>query len=178
MALWSQRLQTPLVLVLDEIDSLVGDTLIAVLRQLRSGYNQRPKQLPQTIILCGVQDIRDNRIHFSRYKEIITGGSAFNIKAESLRLGDFIEPEVDALLEQQTQETGQEFTKEAKVCLWHLTQGQPWLVNALAYETCFKMKNGRDRSQAVDKTMLYLAKENLIARRETYLSMPKSCSGN
>ncbi|MCF8109189.1 MAG: hypothetical protein K9J81_09375 [Desulfohalobiaceae bacterium] len=59
--------------MLDEIDSLVGDTLIAVLRQLRSGYNQRPKQFPQSVILCGVRDIRDYRIHSSRQKEIITG---------------------------------------------------------------------------------------------------------
>ena len=169
LAVWSQQLQTPLVLVLDEIDSLVGDTLIAVLRQLRSGYNQRPKQFPQSVILCGVRDIRDYRIHSRQQKEIITGGSAFNIKAESLRLGDFIEHEVDALLEQHTKETGQEFSQEAKTCLWHLTQGQPWLVNALAYETCFKMKEGRDRSKAIDKTMLDLAKENLIARRETHL---------
>ena len=169
LAVWSQRLQTPLVLVLDEIDSLVGDTLIAVLRQLRSGYNQRPKQFPQSVILCGVRDIRDYRIHSSRQKEIITGGSAFNIKAESLRLGDFIEPEVDALLGQHTQETGQAFTREAKACLWHLTQGQPWLINALAYETCFKMKEGRNRSQKIDKEMVDQAKENLIARRETHL---------
>lgn len=76
-------------LLLDEVDALVGDTLISLLRQLRAGYTQRPAAFPQTIILCGVRDLRDYRIHASSESEPVTGGSAFNIKAESLRLGDF-----------------------------------------------------------------------------------------
>ncbi len=86
---WSANSAKPLVLILDEIDALIGDTLISVLRQIRSGYDKRPGHFPQSIILCGVRDIRDYRIHSSRNREIITGGSAFNIKAASLRLGDF-----------------------------------------------------------------------------------------
>ncbi|MCA1793032.1 MAG: AAA-like domain-containing protein, partial [Desulfobacteraceae bacterium] len=46
----------PMVLVFDEIDALVGDTLISVLRQIRSGYTHRPGQFPSSIILCGVRD--------------------------------------------------------------------------------------------------------------------------
>ena len=30
-------------LLVDEIDSLIGDTLLSVLRQLRAGYEQRPE---------------------------------------------------------------------------------------------------------------------------------------
>ncbi|MBF0390822.1 MAG: ATP-binding protein, partial [Desulfamplus sp.] len=96
---WSANSPKPIILMVDEIDALIGDTLISVLRQIRAGYNKRPKLFPQTIILCGVRDIRDYRIHSSKDKEIITGGSAFNIKAKSLRLGDFIKPEVYNLLE-------------------------------------------------------------------------------
>ena len=166
---WAEALDKPLIILVDEIDSLIGDSLISVLRQLRSGYTQRPKHFPQSIILCGVRDVRDYRIHSSSTKEIITGGSAFNIKAESLRLGDFIQPEVESLLIQHTQETGQEFIPEATHCIWHLSQGQPWLVNALAYETCFRMKEGRDRSLTIKKEMVDQAKENMIARRETHL---------
>ncbi|MEY4980504.1 MAG: hypothetical protein RLZZ352_2774, partial [Pseudomonadota bacterium] len=44
----------PVVLLLDEVDALVGDTLISLLRQIRAGYAQRPHAFPQTIILCGV----------------------------------------------------------------------------------------------------------------------------
>ena len=53
--------------------------------------------------------------------------------------------------------------------VWALTQGQPWLVNALAYETCFRMPEGRDRAQPITAEMVYTAKENLILRRETHL---------
>jgi hypothetical protein len=166
---WAEKCDKPLVVMFDEVDSLVGDTLISFLRQIRSGYNQRPTSFPQSIMLCGIRDVRDYRIHASSEKEIITGGSAFNIKAESLRMGDFIKPEVYTLLEQHTLDTGQKFTSKAKACIWHLTCGQPWLVNALAYETCFKIEEGRDRSRAIDKDMVDRAKDNLIARRDTHL---------
>jgi hypothetical protein len=164
-----QASDLPVVLVLDEIDALVGDTLISVLRQIRSGYPQRPGQFPTSIVLCGVRDVRDYRIHSGSGKEIITGGSAFNIKAKSLRMGDFVEDEVNLLLAQHTKETGQAFTPDAVSCIWHLSQGQPWLVNALAYEACFEMKDGRDRTRPIDKAMVDQAKENLILRRETHL---------
>ena len=91
---WAEMDQQPKVLIIDEIDSLIGDTLISVLRQLRSGYDKRPDSFPQSVILCGVRDVRDYRIHSSAEKTIITGGSAFNIKAESLNLGYFFQKEV------------------------------------------------------------------------------------
>ena len=95
---WSEADPTPLVLLIDEIDTLIGDTLITVLRQLRAGYDERPTGFPQSVILCGVRDVRDYRIHSSTEKSVITGGSAFNIKAASLRLDDFTQAEVCALL--------------------------------------------------------------------------------
>jgi hypothetical protein len=166
---WAMQSAKPLVLMLDEIDALVGDTLISVLRQLRAGYSDRPQAFPQTVILCGVRDVRDYRIHSSASKEIITGGSAFNIKAESLRLGDFTEADVRALYGLHTKATGQVFTAEALQEAWRLTQGQPWLVNALAYEACFRMAQGKDRAQPVTGEMLRAAAENLIVRRDTHL---------
>ena len=166
---WCQMLDKPLVLLLDEVDALVGDTLIALLRQLRAGYPTRPHAFPQSVLLCGVRDLHDYRIHSSREKSTITGGSAFNIKAKSLRLGDFTQPDVVALLTEHTQETGQIFTPEALALVWELTQGQPWLVNALAYETTWEMAEGRDRSRAIDAAQIQQAKENLILRRVTHL---------
>ena len=156
-------------LLVDEIDALVGDTLLSVLRQLRAGYLQRPKSFPQSVVLCGVRDVRDYRIHSSAEKEIIAGGSAFNVKAESLRLGDFSEAQVRALLAQHAEETGQAFTEDALAEVWALTCGQPWLVNALAYDACFRNRAGRDRSRAIDAAAVTEARERLIARRETHL---------
>src|SRR3989338_3879935 len=48
---WASVCEKPIILFLDEIDSLVGDTLISVLRQLRAGYNNRPKHFPNSICL-------------------------------------------------------------------------------------------------------------------------------
>ena len=139
---WAEQAEKPLVLLIDEIDSLIGDTLISVLRQLRAGYDKRPAHFPQSIVLCGVRDVRDYRIHSSQSQEIITGGSAFNVKAESLVLGNFSQSEVATLYQQHSTETGQRFAEGVLDEVWRLTQGQPWLVNALAYEVCFKMKAG------------------------------------
>ena len=104
---WCEADQTPLVLLIDEIDALIGDTLISVLRQLRAGYDQRPGGFPQSIVLCGVRDVRDYRIHASSEKAPVAGGSAFNVRAESLRLGDLTETDVHTLLAQHSGETGQ-----------------------------------------------------------------------
>ncbi len=169
LARWASADSKPVILFLDEIDAVVGDTLISVLRQLRAGYRDRPRWFPQSVILCGVRDIRDYRI-FSEEKGFhITGGSAFNIKAESLRLGDFFESEMRSLLLQHTDETGQQFEAGAIDHIWNLTQGQPWLVNALAREACFRDRQGRDRSRAVTVAAIDQAKETLIRNRVTHL---------
>ena len=169
LACWAESDAKPLVLMIDEIDALIGDTLLSVLRQLRAGYPERPRRFPQSVILCGVRDVRDYRIRSSAENAIIAGGSAFNIRAESLRLGDFSHDEVESLLTQHTEETGQVFTDEARRDVWELTQGQPWLVNALAYEACWGNKAGRDRNQAITADAIQDAREQLILRRETHL---------
>ena len=70
--------------MIDEIDALIGDILLSVLRQLRAGYPERPGRFPQCVILCGVRDVRDYRIRSSAGNAIVAGGSAFNVRAESL----------------------------------------------------------------------------------------------
>ena len=169
LALWCEADPRPLVLLIDEIDALVGDSLISVLRQLRAGYPHRPERFPQTVVLCGVRDVRDYRIHASSEKQVIAGGSAFNIKAKSLRLGDFTETEVRSLLGQHTEATGQEFAPEAVDAVWEQTRGQPWLVNALAREMCFEHEELRLRDHPVSESEVYDAREALILRRETHL---------
>ncbi len=169
LARWAEADPRPLVLLIDEIDALVGDTLLSVLRQLRAGYVRRPGGFPQSVVLCGVRDVRDYRIQSSAERAIITGGSAFNIKARSLRLGDFTRDQVTALLAQHTAETGQAFTEEALNTIWTRTAGQPWLVNALADETCFRRPAGRERDRAITDADVREAEEQIIRRRETHL---------
>ena len=165
---WAMASPKPLVLLIDEIDSLVGDTLLSVLRQLRAGYDRRPEGFPQSIVLCGVRDIQDYRIRSSS-GEMIAGGSPFNVAAKSLRLGDFTEAETGALIAQHTAETGQQFEPEALAAVWEQTQGQPWLVNALCAGACFDRKAGRDRSQAITADHIFAAREELILSRRTHL---------
>ena len=164
---WAASNPTPLVLLVDEIDTLIGDTLIAVLRQLRAGYHhRRPKSFPQSVILCGVRDVRDYRIHSAAEGALVTGGSAFNVKAASLRLGDFSEADTRALVAQHADETGRTWTPEALALIWRLTRGQPWLVNALAAE----ITDGEpDTAPNVEPETVQQARERIILRRETHL---------
>ena len=83
--------------------------------------------------------------------------------------GDFSLAEVESLLAQHTAETGQAFTANARGAIWDLTQGQPWLVNALAYESCFRDEAGRDRSRPITAAAVQNAREQLIGRRTTHL---------
>ena len=158
---WAEASSKPLVLLVDEIDTLQGDPLLATLQQLRAGYPMRPGAFPQCVVLCGLRDVRDYRIRST--------SSPFNIVAKSLRLGDFTREETLALLDQHTGETGQAFTDDAREAIWTQTLGQPWLVNALAWETCFERKAGRDRTRAVSADDVAEAREGLIVRRVTHL---------
>ena len=159
---WAQAAPRPLVLLIDEIDTLIGDSLLSVLQQLRAGYPDRPERFPQSVVLCGLRDVRDYRMGAS--------GSPFNIAAESLRLGDFSRGQTLALLAQHTAETGQPFTPDALQAVWTQTRGQPWLVNALAYGACFDDEALRaDRSRPVTAAAIAAARENLIAERVTHL---------
>jgi hypothetical protein len=164
---WATESDKPIILFIDEIDSLVGDTLISVLRQLRAGYTNRPNAFPQSVCLVGVRDVRDYRIWSKEEDNFVLGGSAFNIKAESLVLHNFSLDQVRMLYEQHTQETGQQFTNEAIEYAFYLTQGQPWLVNALAYQACFK--DVTDWTLPITKNVIESAKETLILRRDTHI---------
>jgi hypothetical protein len=165
---WSLQLPKPLVVFVDEVDALIGDGLISVLRQLRSGYAKRPRAFPHAMCLIGLRDIRDYRIYSDSSQRYIIGGSAFNIKEKSIRLQDFTYEQVKELYAQHTEATTQNFTHHALQRIFELTQGQPWLVNALGRELCFD-----DYAIPWDKTVtkedVNNAAEILIKRRDVHL---------
>ncbi|MDR1732901.1 MAG: ATP-binding protein [Synergistaceae bacterium] len=163
-----EKLDKPLVLFIDEIDALIGDTLVSVLRQLRDGYASRPGRAPVSVILCGVRDVRDYRIHMSS-GDIITGGSCFNVKAKSLRLGNFSEDDIRELYGQHTAATGQVFEENIYPKIWDLTWGQPWLVNALAHQATWEMRENRDRTRPITLKVIEEAANHLILERATHL---------
>ncbi|MBD2502894.1 AAA-like domain-containing protein [Anabaena azotica] len=163
---WSKALLRPLVLFIDEIDSLQDQTLISVLRQLRDGFPNRPENFPSSVGLIGLRDVRDYKVA-SGGSDRLNTSSPFNIKVTSITLRNFHAEEVAELYQQHTSETGQIFTPEATATAFDLTQGQPWLVNALAKEVVEKMV--KDRSIAITKEHILQAKEILIARQDTHL---------
>ncbi|BAY71662.1 hypothetical protein NIES23_44820 [Trichormus variabilis NIES-23] len=163
---WSRAINLPIVLFIDEIDSLQDQTLISVLRQLRDGFPNRPENFPSSVGLIGLRDVRDYKVA-SGGSDRLNTSSPFNIKVTSITLRNFNAEEVAELYQQHTQETGQIFTPEATATAFDLTQGQPWLVNALAKEVVEKMV--KDRSIAITKEHILQAKEILIARQDTHL---------
>jgi type II secretory pathway predicted ATPase ExeA len=166
LSLWAQTSPRPIVLFIDEIDALENASLINVLRQLRGGYPRRPKGFPQSVGLIGLRDVRDYKVA-SGGSDRLNTSSPFNVKVESLVLRDFSAAEVAELYQQHTQDTGQIFTEEAIALVFELTQGQPWLVNAIARQLTEVI--APDPSITITATMVETAKEDLIRRNDTHL---------
>jgi type II secretory pathway predicted ATPase ExeA len=163
---WCTTVQRPVVLFVDEIDALQNVTLISVLRQLRAGFPRRPQAFPWSLALIGMRDVRDYKVA-SGGSDRLNTASPFNIKTESLTLRAFTAAEVAELYQQHTAETGQVFTPAALHRAFELTQGQPWLVNALARQAVQVVV--RDARQPVDAAAIDQARELLIHRQDTHL---------
>jgi hypothetical protein len=110
--------------------------------------------------------VRDYKVA-SGGSDRLNTSSPFNIKVASLTMRNFNLEEVGELYQQHTAATGQIFTPEAIETAYDLTQGQPWLVNALAKEIVEKMV--KDRSITITKEHILTAKEILINRQDTHL---------
>lgn len=167
LEIWSKLSDKPIALFIDEIDSLIGDSLLSVLRQIRTGFSNRPDRFPQSICLIGLRDIKDYKIWSREAGVYVSNTNPFNIKTVSLTLSNFSQEEVGLLYRQHTQATGQVFTDKAIEHAYCLTQGQPWLVNALAQETCFVLVP--DRNQPITGEIIERAKDILILRRDTHI---------
>jgi AAA-like domain len=166
LSLWAQSSNRPLVIFIDEIDALQDLALISILRQLRDSYPNRPQAFPQSVGLIGLRDVRDYKVAAGGSDRLNTS-SPFNIKVRSLTMRNFNAEEVAELYNQHTQDTGQVFTPEASALAFELTQGQPWLVNALAKEIVEELVT--DESVAITSEHILTAKEILIKRQDTHL---------
>ncbi len=167
VATWARTCPRPLVLIFDEIDALLGKSLVTVLRQLRAGFSVRPASFAWSIVLCGLRDVRDYKAAAGGDATRLGTASPFNIKVKSLRLGNFTPDEVHALYAQHTADTGQTFTDEALAAALELSGGQPWLVNAIGHEIVDKMRV--PATTAITAAHVDEAKERLIVARQTHL---------
>jgi ATPase family associated with various cellular activities (AAA) len=163
---WAEVSPRPIVLFIDEIDALRDETLVSVLRQLRDGFPARPKAFPSSVGLIGLRDVRDYKVASGGSGRLNTA-SPFNVKVQSLTLRDFTAEEVAELYAQHTTETGQEFRSDAIALAFDLTQGQPWLVNALAKAAIEELID--DLSVPITIEHIQDAKELLIRRQDTHL---------
>jgi hypothetical protein len=167
LSAWAERCPLPLVLFFDEIDALNGKSLISVLRQLRAGHNARPSPFPSSVVLCGLRDVRDYKAAAGGNPDRLGTASPFNIMVRSLRMSDFTRDQVAELYGQHTADTGQEFTPDAADRAFEYTQGQPYLVNAIAYEITGEM--GIKPPDPVTAEHVDKATERLILARRTHL---------
>lgn len=163
---WAEAAPRPLVIFLDEIDALQGSALISVLRQIRSSYPNRPEHFPWSLALIGLRDVRDYKMASGSSGRLGTS-SPFNIKAESLTMRNFNRDEVAELYDQHTAETGQVFAPDVVDQAFYWTQGQPWLVNALARQLTEVLV--QDRARPITPAHVDEAKEALIRRQDTHL---------
>ncbi len=163
-------LDRPLILLFDEVDCLTNGTLITFLRQLRDGYVNRAQgaSFPQSCALVGMRNIRDYKARIRPGRDTLGSASPFNIAAKALTLHNFTGAEVGALYAQHSADTGQAFPPEAVARAFYWSQGQPWLVNALAREVVDKLL-GMDYARPVAADMFDEAAERLIQRRDTHL---------
>ena len=165
---WCLKLPKPLILLLDEIDALYDEVLISTLRQLRDGFQTRPRKFPQSIALVGLRDIREYSLRSHNSDPATAAGSPFNIRAKSFALPTFSREEVRDLLDQHSRDTGQLFTSEVFEKIYEYTGGQSWLTNAIANEMVAEMfKN--DYSRPILPGTVEEAMQRLVEQRHTHI---------
>ena len=159
----------PLIIFFDEADCLCEDTLITFLRQLRNGFiNRGSVAFPISIALVGMRNIRDYRVKIRENQETLGSASPFNIIKQSLNLRNFTKEEIKQLYKQHTDETGQIFEESAVELVFDQTQGQPWLVNAIACEI-IEQQLKKDYSKPVNAAMVSEAIKTIIIRRDVHI---------
>lgn len=160
----------PVVVFFDEADGLVGPAMVSFLTQLRDGYLDRDKiPFPHSVVLIGRRVVRDYVVSTQDRKAIgwLGTSSPFNITAEATQLGPFTQDEVLELLGQHTAETGQVFLAPAGARVWELSQGHPWLVNALADQIV--RRDVPDRAVAITAAHVDAARDTLILERRSHI---------
>jgi type II secretory pathway predicted ATPase ExeA len=165
---YCQTLNKPLIIFFDEADCLSNGTLITFLRQLREGYVCRGREpFVHTVALVGMRNIRDYKAHIRPDSETLGSASPFNIMTKSINLRNFTQAEVAELYAQHTNETGQTFDPKAVDYVFEQTQGQPWLVNAIACE-CVEKITKKDYSISITQDLTKQAIQNLILQWGTH----------
>jgi len=169
LVLFCMKLDKPLVILFDEVDCLAEGTLISFMRQLRNGYNDRCFiPFVHSVALVGMRNIRDYKAKVRPESESLGSASPFNIVTKTMTLKNFTKEEITMLYRQHTEATGQVFEQEAIDLIYEQTQGQPWLVNAIAREVIVEMLQS-DYTRPVTASLVDEAIQTIILRRDTHI---------
>ncbi len=110
-----------IVLIIDEFEGIPDSVLSEVMHTFRYIYHQKEDQGLHALILVGVSTLAEL---------VVSQASPFNI-ADELKITYFTFNEVQDLISQYTQETGQAFESDVIKAIYENTAGQPGLVCAL-----------------------------------------------
>ena len=153
LATWAEVSPRPLVLFIDDVETLTGRSLTLLLRQLWSGFTHRSSPFPHAVALIGLRDVNSIPVDSA----VWTPGSLFHkFRTATLALQSFTLEEVANIYQTHTDATGQLFTLEAVDRAFELTQGQPWLVNALAQYAIEHNRKGPIESLHIEAAATHL----------------------
>lgn len=150
---WSKRSDKPIVLLIDEIDTLNEGVLTSMLSQIRAGYDKRPALFPQSIVFCGTHDVIQKQ---------------FNIKDATLHVSFFHRDDVDEMFSAFAARGETSIDKDAVDRVWKYSSGQPWIISTLAAELFQEIAPCKGLSlitaDQVDEAM-----DNILARGGNHL---------
>lgn len=127
-----------IVLIIDEFDGVPSIVLSDLMHTFRKTYHKKAVYGLHSLILVGVRNISG---------AVLDKASPFNI-ADEIEVPYFSKAEVENLIAQYEQESGQIFQKKVVAKIYENTLGQPGLVNALCRELVERFCT--DRTKPVD----------------------------
>ena len=150
---WSKHSDKPIVLFVDEIDTLQGKVLTSFLSQIRAGYDKRPALFPQSIIFCATHDVIDKQ---------------FNIKDATLNISFLRREDLDAMFASYTARFGVGIDKEAIDLIWRYSSGQPWIISTLAGELFHEIAPAKG-IRLVSSAQVGEAIDNIVAKKGNHV---------
>jgi AAA+ ATPase superfamily predicted ATPase len=159
-----KSLDKPLVLFFDNTECLTNSVTLSFLPQIREGHNSRcmiPFAHSMGFVGTRILQNHKGKIWQERKARGNINASVFNIITETMSLPDFSRKETAQLLAQHTLDTGRKFSPEVLDRIFHYTQGQPWLVNAVALQVVESDPGRMPTPEHVDQAV-----ETIISGRE------------
>jgi hypothetical protein len=169
LSLLCEKLDKKLVVFFDDVDLIQEQALRSFLEQIRVGITHRETTpFPCSIAMIGMNNICDYKINVGPGSDTQDSDRSYNMIKESLTLCDFTESQINELYSQHTEATGQLFADEAISKAWYWSEGQPWLVNALASEVVENILDN-DNKTTITSEHIDQAANNIMEKRGKHI---------